>query len=152
MLDIPIDLPPMVDLTPGLLDTCVLYASKKFEVNTLVIRSIVEVEGGKIGTVSKNSNGTYDLGVMQINTIHLKDIARKYPGVGWQELAYKPCINIAVATWILKKRISETDDYWRGVGNYHSKTRKYHDIYLSKIVKVYRRIRAQAIFQNKVTR
>ncbi|MBP4081536.1 lytic transglycosylase domain-containing protein [Aeromonas sp. MrichA-1] len=134
-----IDLPPnaLIEraVEPEMLSKCIDFASKRFDVNKIVIRAIVNVEGGKIGTISRNSNGSYDLGVMQINTIHLKDIRKKYPRVGWRELAFNPCINIAVGTSILSERISESPNYWLGVGSYHSKTPKYRNRYLGKVKK-----------------
>lgn len=132
-----IDLPPQAlierAVEPDLMSKCIAYASKNFGVNSIVIRAIVNVEGGKIGTISKNSNGSFDLGVMQINTIHLKDIKKKYPNVGWRELTFKPCVNIFVGTSILKDRMSESSSYWNGVGSYHSKTPKYRNKYLIKV-------------------
>lgn len=132
-----IDLPPQTlmerAIDPGMLNKCIDFASEKFGVNRIVIRAIVNVEGGKIGTISKNSNGSYDLGVMQINTIHLKDIKKKYPKIGWRELTYNPCINIAIGTSILSQRISGSSNYWLGVASYHSKTPKYRNRYLAKV-------------------
>jgi soluble lytic murein transglycosylase-like protein len=83
------------------------------------------------------------MGIMQINTIHLPDINRSFPGKGWRDVAFSPCINIGIGTWILAQRMSETSNYWEGVGNYHSKTPKYRTIYLKKVYKAYKRLLAQ---------
>lgn len=120
-------------------EKCVNAASRHFRINKMVIDSIIDVEGGKIGTVSKNSNGSFDLGIMQINTIHLSNIKKHFPTVDATDLVYKPCINIAIGTWILSERLKETDSFWIGVGNYHSKTPKYRTRYLQKIFAAFKK-------------
>lgn len=144
MIDIPHDLPKSQPVQEAVLDKCIVVAAKHFNINPLVIKAIARVEGGGIGTLSKNTNGTYDMGVMQINTIHIPAIQKAYPALTWQDLTYKPCVNIGVGTWILRQRLDETDDFWKGVAHYHSKTPKYRDRYLrlvrvqySKLLKYY---------------
>lgn len=141
MFELPPNLPPVQEVSERVIERCVSYSANYFNINKNVIKSIIIVEGGKAGTMSRNSNGTYDMGIMQINTIHLPDIRRKYPTVTWREVAYDPCINIGIGTWILSQRLSEVkdrQDYWIGVGNYHSKTPKYRNRYLKKIYAAYR--------------
>ena len=142
MFELPPDLPPERAVSTQVLEKCVSYSSRFFKINPLVIKSLIKVEGGKIGTMSRNSNGTYDMGIMQINTIHLPAIKKKYPSVSWREVAYSPCVNIGVGSWILKQRLDEVDkdSYWKGVGNYHSKTAKYRKRYLKKLFPIYEKL------------
>lgn len=140
MFELPPNLPPVQEINYKVLDKCINYSAKYFNVHPYIIKSIVVVEGGKNGTMSRNSNGTYDMGIMQINTIHLPEIKKKYPSLTWRDVAYKPCVNIGIGTSILRDRLNELkpgQDIWRGVGNYHSKTPKYRDRYLNKIYKAY---------------
>lgn len=131
------DLPKPKAMDPAVRDYCVLTAAKHFSIHPDVIQAILKVEGGKVGTVSRNTNGSYDLGPMQINSIHLKNIKKHFPNVTWRELAYKPCVNIGVGTWILYNRLQETPNFWKGVGNYHSKTDKHRRTYLRKVYRAY---------------
>lgn len=142
MFELPPNLPPQQEVSPRTIEKCVNYSARHFKLNPLVIKSIIKVEGGKIGTMSRNSNGTYDMGIMQINTIHLPDIKKKYPQVSWREVAYSPCVNIGIGSWILSQRLREVDSdrYWIGVGNYHSKTKKYRDRYLKKLYPIYKKL------------
>ncbi|MEZ8292798.1 lytic transglycosylase domain-containing protein [Vibrio splendidus] len=137
MFELPPNLPTPVKAPERVVNTCIAHASKHYGVSPLVMKSLTIVEGGKVGTTSLNSNKTYDLGIMQINTIHLPAIANKFPGVTWREVTYSPCINIGIGAWLLSKRMSETTDFWSGVGNYHSKTPKYRDRYLKKVKAAY---------------
>ena len=84
---------------------CVATASRTYGVPELVIRSILKVEGGQVGTMSRNTNGSFDLGPMQINTINLKIINKEYPFLTWRHITYNPCVNIMVGTWFLKSKI-----------------------------------------------
>lgn len=140
MIDLPPELPEPTPVSSSLIYECANYAARHYNVSPYVVLSIIEVEGGKKGTVSKNSNNSYDLGVMQINTIHLPEIKSNFPNVDWKVLANEPCVNIGVGTWILSKRINEAGELWKGVGNYHSRTPKYHRIYLNKIYRAYKKV------------
>jgi hypothetical protein len=140
LIDLPPNLPDPVPVPPHVMEYCVNYAAAAYEIHPMVIQSVIDVEGGKVGTVSKNSNGTYDLGVMQINTVNIDEIQGVFPTVTLGSLIYSPCTNISVGTWMLVKRINEAGDLWKGVGNYHSKTPKYHNRYMAKINKAYRRL------------
>ncbi|MCF2901844.1 lytic transglycosylase domain-containing protein [Pseudoalteromonas sp. OFAV1] len=133
MIELPPDIPNPEPTPVEIIENCVKFNSQHFGVPELAIKAILDVEGGKMCTVSKNSNGSYDLGPMQINTIHMSSIKEQYPEATIKDIACRPCLNITLGTWILSKRINEVDDIWKGIGNYHSKTPKYHDKYLEKI-------------------
>jgi soluble lytic murein transglycosylase-like protein len=139
-MDLPPNLPPSIKPDASIVASCVSASAKHFKIHPKVIMAIISVEGGRLGTMSKNSNDTYDMGIMQINTIHLPEIKRTFPAIGWREMAYKPCINIGIGSWILKKRINEAGSLWKGVGNYHSKTPKYRSAYLKKIYIAYKKL------------
>lgn len=140
MFDLPPDLPPPVAAHEQVIDKCSVYAGHVFNVHPFILKAIAEVEGGKIGTIRKNTNGSLDLGVMQINTINLKRINKRFPSVDWRKLAYSPCISIGVAAWILSKEMARVADFWKGVGNYHSRTPRFRNIYLAKVKRAYAKI------------
>ena len=121
-------------------DRCIVTASRKYGVHPLVILSIMNVENGKIGTLSRNSNGTFDLGPMQLNTINVPSLKNEFPGLTWRHVAFDLCTNIFVGTYFLGKKIEEADNYWEGVGNYHSKTPSLRKKYLAKVIPTYKRI------------
>ncbi|HEV2651704.1 MAG TPA: lytic transglycosylase domain-containing protein [Rhizomicrobium sp.] len=91
-----------------------------------VLPAIHHVEGGKVGTVSRNKNGSEDLGVMQVNTLWIPSLAA---GTGLDpekvrhELINNACFNIVIAGVILRNYLAETNgDMAKAVGNYHSHT------------------------------
>lgn len=102
-------------------DACIVQASNHYGVPEAHFRGILAQEGGKTGMRNRNRNGSYDLGVGQINTIHLAELS-KY-GIGERELMYNDCLNVHVAAYRFRYEIDRVGgDVWRGVGNYHSRT------------------------------
>jgi hypothetical protein len=104
---------------------CINRAAIHNYVPAKIIISVLETEGGRVGMASPNSNGTYDFGPMQINTIWLKKIAPY--GYTQQDIQFDPCKNVMVGTWILSQQIAENagngeSTYWKGIGDYHSHT------------------------------
>lgn len=101
-----------------------------------VLPAIQAVEGGRVGTVSPNRNGTEDLGVMQVNTVWLPALARR-SGLPEAEvrrrLVEQPCFNVAAAGLILRAHLDETRDLLRAVGNYHSRTPALHLAYRARV-------------------
>lgn len=97
---------------------CINRAAMAYHVPATLIISILNVEGGHKGTASKNKNGTYDYGPMQINSIWLSTI--KPYGYTKEMIQYNPCANVWVGSWILSRKIAESPQLWRGIANYHS--------------------------------
>lgn len=82
-------------------------------------------EGGWIGAQVRNTNGSHDLGPLQINTWWVPKIAalvgRPQADVrSW--LMSDPCFNAGAARWIFLSALKTTGDFWKAVGVYHSPT------------------------------
>ncbi|WP_072895586.1 lytic transglycosylase domain-containing protein [Sphingobium sp. YR657] len=80
-------------------------------------------EGGQIGTVSKNRDGSEDLGPMQINSWWLTPIARAIQRDRDQVrtwLINDACFNVQAARWIFVEGLRTSKNYWVAVGVYHS--------------------------------
>jgi hypothetical protein len=115
---------------------CINQAAMIYHVPATLIISVLKVEGGRNGMAKPNSNGTYDYGPMQINTIWLSKI--KPYGYTKETLQFNPCANVYVGTWILSQRIADSPDFWRGVGAYHSYTRSENVPYQRKVWNIYK--------------
>lgn len=99
---------------------CLSSAATRYHLPPLVLKAVLLTEGGWRGLRKRNTNGSYDLGPAQINTIHLPEL-RRY-GVSETQLTYDVCVNLFVAAYRLRFEINRAGDFWRGVGNYHSRT------------------------------
>lgn len=113
---------------------CINEAAVQYHVPATVILSVIKTENGRNGLAVKNKNGTYDLGVMQINTTWLKTLSKK--GLTEEQVKSDPCINVSVGTWILARGIASGNG-WQGVGNYHSYTQKHNVAYREKVKTTY---------------
>ncbi|CND60848.1 transglycosylase SLT domain-containing protein [Yersinia enterocolitica] len=116
---------------------CVIEASRRQGVPANILLSLASLESGKNGQRVTNTNGSVDIGHFQLNTINWKD--GKFAGVldiSENDVALRGCYNAELAAWILKSRINENNgqDFWTRVANYHSKTKKFNDIYKAKLM------------------
>lgn len=113
---------------------CINVAAIQFHVPAKLIISVLNIERGKVGQAVKNSNGTYDLGPMQINTSWLPELQQH--SITRDAIQYDPCVNVKVGAWILSKAIANERNFLTGIGNYHSHTLSYNSKYVQQ-VKIY---------------
>ena len=112
---------------------CFESAAKRYNVAPQILKSIAQCESGMDPTaVNYNTDGSYDYGLMQINTCN-EPTLRKV-GISWQSLS-DPCTNVMVGAWLLSQRINEYGYTWKAIGAYHSKTPAKRDAYAWKIAK-----------------
>jgi hypothetical protein len=133
--------PPVVPITTS----CIMNASITYQVPLPILVSVLAQEAGKIGQTRLNTNNTRDHGPMQINTIWLSDIS-KY-GVTAEQVTNNGCLNVIIGAAILRQRAKEAKgDWWKAVGEYHSRTPSKRDAYLTQVV-----IKMQRIMTGKIT-
>ena len=104
-----------------------------------VLPSIQAVEGGSIGSVNRNLDGSEDLGLMQVNTRWLPPLAR-YTGLGEGVVRFRlialPCFGIAAAGAILRVYLDETHgDLMQAIGDYHSHTPVLNQAYQAQVMR-----------------
>ncbi|KND56790.1 Hpa2 protein [Candidatus Paraburkholderia schumanniana] len=83
--------------------------------------------------VHRNTNGSIDVGELQINSIHFPELAAY--GVSPSSLQDQ-CVNIYVAAWQLKQKMVKYGNTWAAIGSYHSKTPRYRDQYATAIQRI----------------
>ena len=121
------------------LAACLMLASQTYSVPPAAMLGIYKAEGGKVGQEVKNTNDSYDLGPMQINTIWLPTLAKKW-GVQ-EQTAHRwvrddACTNVGVAAWILKGHLDETGSLSQAIAHYHSRTPRHGDKYKKKVLTI----------------
>ena len=123
---------------------CMALVASIYGLPPRVLPSIHAVEGGQPGTVSRNNNGSEDLGVMQVNTIWLPALSAytRLPQASVRErLVGNACFNIAAAGAIMRSYLDEAGgNLMQAVGNYHSHTPPLHRAYQDRVLAAARRL------------
>lgn len=101
-------------------ERCIVPASGYHKVNPHVLRAVLRVESGLRPTaINKNANGTIDVGMGQMNSMHFPALAQQ--GIAPGHLLDE-CIASYVAAWHLGKIMREHGNNWQAIARYHSAT------------------------------
>lgn len=121
---------------------CLLLAAQTYNIPPAVMIGIMTVEGGKVGQAVRNTNNTYDLGPMQINTIWVPQLADHW-GVNentarnW--IQNDACTNMGVSAWILRQHLNETKSLSKSIAYYNSRTPHIGQKYRKKVYNAMRK-------------
>lgn len=117
---------------------CMMAAAAFYHLPPRVLPSIQAVEGGSPGAISRNADGSADLGVMQVNTLWIPrfaEVTHMTPAAVRTRLIVDPCFNIAAAAFIMRIYLAESrGDVVRAVGYYHSHTPELATGYQIKVI------------------
>ena len=109
----------------------------KYNINPALLYAIAKTESGlNPKAVGRNTNGSYDIGMMQINSSWLPTLAKH--GITERHL-YDPCVSLDVGAWVLAQNMSKLGNSWNAVGAYNAVTPSKRVTYAQK---VYRNIPA----------
>lgn len=112
----------------GPLAQAINSAAARYKVDAKILHAIAYLEssGGKRIGLKANTNGTFDVGAFQINSVHWATTCRYYDVTTLQGNAY--CAALLLAK---HKRYKDIDLHW--VGRYHSRTPSLKQKYAKKI-------------------
>ena len=127
---------------------CLSAAAEAHHLPPALLMILLKVEGGQLGRISQNGNGTQDIGPMQVNTIWVPKIAahwRTTAPLAFLALRDSLCANLEGGAWILRRALDEArGDVWDGVAIYHSHQPQHQQAYLRKVLGWTLRLQAQA--------
>jgi hypothetical protein len=117
---------------------CMAAAAAFYHLPPRVLPAIHAVEGGTLGSVHINTNGSADLGMMQVNTIWVEPLA----GFAHMDreavvvhLLNDPCFNIAASAAIMRFYLTEAHgNLMAAIGHYHSHTPELSAAYQDKVL------------------
>jgi soluble lytic murein transglycosylase-like protein len=106
-------------------------AANRYQVSSALLYAIARTESGlNPQAIGRNTNGSRDIGLMQINSAWLPTLASH--GIGERDL-YEPCTNIHVGAWILAGNVSRLGYTWEAVGAYNAASPALRRNYVEKV-------------------
>lgn len=106
---------------------CLLPAAAYHGVNAHLLLAVLSVESRlNPNAMNKNANGTVDMGMGQINSIHLPELQRY--GLNAEHLM-DACKATYVSAWFLRRGFNRFGRSWFAAASYHSTTPEHNQRY-----------------------
>jgi len=119
----------LIPTVPAL--ACWEEAATRYQVSSTLLYAIARTESGlNPRAVGRNTNGSRDIGLMQINSAWLPTLSRY--GITEREL-FEPCTSIHVGAWILAGNIQRLGYSWEAVGAYNTPNPALARTYIDKV-------------------
>lgn len=116
--------------------TCAEEAAQTYHIPLSLFFAILRTEGGHVGQIHMNNNGSYDMGPAQINSIWLPVLAKS--GITREMVLNNECLNISIGAWVLAQSMDGVSPknpsvFWQHVGDYNSHTPVFNREYEMKV-------------------
>ncbi|MRT57953.1 lytic transglycosylase domain-containing protein [Cedecea sp.] len=125
---------------------CWLDAGARYGIEPELLQAIAIVESnGNTAAMNKNRDGSFDVGLMQINSSHFGAL-RKFR-ISQKDLLNDPCQSVMTGAWILAGQIQQFGYTWDAVGAYNAgtantpKRRALRQQYIKKVAPQYARLK-----------
>ena len=103
---------------------CFLSAAHDYVLPALVLVAIVKHESRGHSIVHRNTDGSNDLGVAQINDRYWGRYMQTHHNISAQAMLASPCQSIRVMAYALRTEMNQAEckgiDVWCAVGRYHA--------------------------------
>ena len=106
----------------------------KYGISPHLLFAIAKQESGlNPSVISKpNKDGSYDIGLVQINSSWLPKLKRDF-GITESMLRTNSCVNLDVGAWVLYENFRRHGNTWRAIGAYNAKSDHKRLNYIKKV-------------------
>jgi soluble lytic murein transglycosylase-like protein len=112
---------------------CWEEAAQRYGIDVRLLYAIAKTESGvNPRAINRNTNGSYDVGLMQINSSWFP-LLRRY-GIDEKQL-FDGCVSLHVGSWILAQNARRLGNAWEAVGAYNSRNPERRRAYALKVYK-----------------
>ena len=120
----------MLAMAPA--QACWYEIGNKYGISPELLYAIAVTESGlNPNAINRgNRNGSYDVGLMQINSSWFPKLRRF--GITERQL-YDPCVNMEVGAWILAHNVRQHGYSWTAVGAYNAVDPGRRQIYVKRV-------------------
>jgi len=111
---------------------CFEEAGERYRVSPQLLWAIAKTESNLNPTAVKyNKNGSFDYGLMQVNSSWYKELGRER----WMRLG-DACYNVQVGAWILSQCVQRYGYTWAAVGCYNAFSDDKRAVYANRVYRV----------------
>ncbi len=102
--------------------SCFVVAGHKYGIDPLLLEAIARQESGlnPLAVNDRNTDGSSDYGLMQINTLHIPGLVREGLISGYRDLLTRPCLNIQIGARLLARHFQRCGVNWNCLGSYNA--------------------------------
>lgn len=119
--------------SPTMAAGCFEQAAQRYSVPVALLKAIaLQESNGRAHAFNRNPNGSYDIGLMQINSGWLPALARH--GVAPQHL-WDPCVSTLVGAWILSNNFARLGYNAQGLGAYNASSPQKRERYARQVLR-----------------
>jgi len=133
---------------------CFDAAGEKYHIDPLLIKAIARGESGLDPTIINTNRDkktglalSQDYGLMQVNSIHIKELIREGVIAGKGDLLTRPCLNVQIGTRILASHFQVCGISWNCLGSYNAGFREdrheTRESYANRIYAIYKQLLKQ---------
>lgn len=123
---------------------CLAAAASLYQLPPRALVAVQAVEGGRVGMASRNTDGSEDLGLMQVNTRWLAPLSAATglpPAALRARLVDDACFNLTVGAAILRIETNAArGDLAVALGHYHSHTPARAAAYQGRVLRAAERL------------
>lgn len=97
---------------------CFQDAGREYAINPLLLETLAMIESNlNPKAINRNSNGSFDVGLMQINSSWMGRLNRRA-----EDLLSDPCANVMAGAWVLRHCLDAYGYTWQAVGCYNARS------------------------------